>query len=113
MLLFVVARFTFGRATLTLPVVFVLARLAFTLRFALPFTLPFVFPLPFALALSFLLRGRLGLLSFALVFAFTFRLVVVSSSGVTVSDDSPAFVGRLMSIATVWPAFTTSPARGS
>ena len=103
MLPFVPARFT-----LMVPVVFVLVRFAFTARLTLPFTARFVFPfvlalpLAFPLAFALVFRGRLGLFSFAFVFAFALRLAfVVSSSGVTVSDDSPAFVGRLMSIATV------------
>lgn len=121
MLLFVLARFTFARGTLALLFVLVLgrfaliARLAFVLAFALTarFVFPFVLVLPFVLPFSFRFRGRLGLFSFAFVLALTLRFVLASSSGVTVSDDSPAFVGRLMSIATVWPAFTTSPARGN
>ena len=99
--MFVPARFT-----LMVPDVFVLVRFAFTARLMLPFTARFVFSfvlaLPFAFALALVFRGRLGLFSFALVFAFALRFAfVVSSSGVTVSGDSPAFVGRLMSIATV------------
>src|SRR5690349_8717823 len=105
MLLFVVARFTFARGTLALPlVVFALVRFAFAARFALPFTARLLLPFALALALSFvfLLRGRLGLFSFMFVLLLALRFAfVVSSSGVTVSDDSPALVGRLMSIATV------------
>ena len=120
MLPFVLTRFTFVRGTLMLPLVFVSVRFAFTARLVLPFTSRLVFPFALALPLTFPLafalvfRGRLGLFSFALVLALVLRFAfVVSSSGVTVSGDSPAFVGRLMSIATVWPAFTTSPARGN
>ena len=108
MLPFVTARFTLVRGTLMLPLVFVLVRFAFTVRLLFSFTTRFVFPFVFALLLAFpfalalVFRGRRGLFSFALVFAFTLRFAfVVSSSGVTVSDDSPAFVGRLISIATV------------
>ena len=75
----------------------------------------FVLPFAFAFALSFaflFLGGRFGL--FSLLFAAEFVLrFSVGSSGVTFSDDSPAFVGRLMSIATVCPVLTTSPARGN
>ena len=91
-----------------LTVVFALARFAFAGRLA--FAFPFVLPLALSFAFRFL--GRLGLFSFA-AFAFALRLLFVFSSGVTVSGDSPAFVGWLMSIATVWPVFTTSPARGN
>ncbi len=114
------ARLTFARGTLTLLLAFALGRFVFAARLMLPLTarltLPFVLPLPFALvSLAFLFRGRFGLFSFAfaLLFALRFALVLLSSSGVTVSGDSPAFAGRLMSIATVCPVFTTSPARGS
>ena len=98
----VIARFTFACGTLALPFVFALVRFAFTGRLALLFTARFVLPFALALALSFvfLFRGRLGLFSFAFVLTLRFAFVV-SSSGVTVSDDSPAFVGRLISIATV------------
>jgi hypothetical protein len=70
--------------------------LAFAGRFAFVFVLPFA--LPFAFALVFL--GFLGLFSFAFA-VFVLRLSFGSSSGVTVSGDSPAFAARLMSIATV------------
>lgn len=96
--------------TLPLPVVFALVRFAFAERLALAFA--FVLPLALALSFAFRFLGRLGLLSFAEL-AFALRLLFVSSSGVTVSGDSPAFVGRLMSMATVCPVFTTSPARGN
>ena len=110
MLLFVAARFTLARGTLALPLA--LVRFAFVVRFAFAFTARFALAfaarllLPFALALAlsfvFRFRGRFGLLSFTFLFVWALRFVfVVSSSGVTVSDDSPAFVGRLMSIATV------------
>jgi hypothetical protein len=66
----------------------------------------------FALSFAFRFLGRLGLLAFVEL-ELALRLLFVSSSGVTVSGDSPAFVGRLTSIATVCPVFTTSPARGN
>ena len=101
-------RFTFvrGRFALPFPVVFALVLFAFAVRLAFEFA--------FALALSFAFRflGRLGLFSFAEL-ELALRLLFVSSTGVTVSGDSPAFVGRLTSIATVCPVFTTSPARGN
>ena len=92
---------------------FVLVRFTFA-RFALIdlFVLPFVLPLAFAFSLVFLGFGRLGL--FSLVFAAELVLrFSAGSSGVTLSDDSPALTRRLMSIATVCPVFTTSPARGN
>ena len=72
--------------------------------------LPFAFALAFSFAFRFL--GRLGLLSLAEEFVLRF-VFALSSAGGTVSGDSPSFVARLMSIATVWPVFTTSPARGN
>jgi hypothetical protein len=96
-------RFTFARGVafaLTVPV-FVLVRFAFA-RFALIdlLVLPFVLPFAFAFSLVFLGRGRFGL--FSLVFADELVLrFSAGSSGVTFSDDSPAFVSRLMSMATV------------
>jgi hypothetical protein len=90
-------RFTLARGTST--------ELTFLFAFAagrllLAFRLLFELPLALAFALSFLFLGRRGLLSLAdeleLRFAFAF-----SSGGVTVSGDSPSFVGRLISIATV------------
>jgi hypothetical protein len=103
-------RFTFvrGRFALPLPTVFALVRFALAARFAFEFA----FVLPLALSFAFRFLGRFGLLSFAEL-AFALRLLFVFSSGVTVSGDSPAFVGRLISIATVCPVFTTSPARGN
>ena len=92
---------------------FVLVRFTFA-RFALIdlFALPFVLPLAFAFSLVFLGFGRFGL--FSLVFAAELVLrFSAGSSGVTLSDDSPALARRLMSIATVCPVFTTSPARGN
>ena len=92
---------------------FVLVRFTFA-RFALIdlFVLPFVLPLAFAFSLVFLGFGRFGL--FSLVFAAELVLrFSAGSSGVTLSDDSPALARRLMSIATVCPVFTTSPARGN
>ena len=96
-------RFTLLRGValaLTAPV-FAFARFALA-RFALVdlFVLPFVLPFAFAFSLVFLGRGRLGL--FSLVFAAELVLrFSAGSSGVTFSDDSPALVSRLMSIATV------------
>ena len=106
MLLFVTARLTFARGTLALPFVFAfrftVVVVRSTLLFAGRFVLPFALALAFALSFVFRLRGRFGLFSFAFVLALVLRFaLVVSSSGVTVSDDSPALVGRLMSIATV------------
>jgi hypothetical protein len=73
--------------------------------------------LAFALVLlfsfSFLFLGLRGRFSFAFAEAFVLRFSLESSTGVTVSGDSPSLAGRLMSIATVCPAFTTSPARGN
>ena len=93
--------------------VFVLVRFTFA-RFALIdlFALPFVLPLAFAFSLVFFGLGRFGL--FSLVFAAELVLrFSAGSSGVTLSDDSPALARRLMSIATVCHVFTTSPARGN
>ena len=102
----VAVRFTFvrGRFALPLPTVFAFVRFAFAVRLA--------FELALALSFAFRFLGRLGLLSFVEL-ELVLRLLFVSSSGVTVSGDSPAFVGRLTSIATVCPVFTTSPARGN
>lgn len=108
------ARFTFARGTLALPGVLAFFWFAFPFagRFALA-RFAFAFVLPFAFSLVFLGFGRLGLFSFPLdELALRFSLEL-SSSGVTVSGDSPSFAGRLMSIATVCPVFTTSPARGN
>src|SRR4051794_35666354 len=104
-------RFTLARGVtfaFGLTLVFTLARLTLIARFALMFAFAFAF----LLALSFTLRflGRLGLFSFADVFTLRFS---TGSSGVTCSGVSPSLVARLMSMATVWPVFTTSPARGS
>ena len=110
---FAFGRFTFARFAFALVV---LVRFAFTVvfalagRFAFAFGLAFAFALPFAFTFVFL--GRLGLFSFAFD-EFAGALAFAFSSGVTVSGDSPSFAGRLMSIATVWPVFTTSPARGN
>src|SRR5690349_20354934 len=99
MLLLMIARFTFARGTLALPVVFALVRFAFTARLTLPFTARLLLLFALALSLVFRLRGLLGLFSFVFALVLALRFVyVVSSSGVTVSDDSPAFVGRLMSM---------------
>lgn len=118
----VFARFAFARGTLALPIVLAFVRFAFALpfagrfalagRFAFAFLLPLAFVLPFAFSFVFLGFARLGLFSFVFD-EFAFRFSVAGSSGVTVSGDSPSLVGRLMSIATVCPAFTTSPARGN
>ena len=94
---------------LTLPALtFAAGRFALTGLFVLPFA--FLFPFAFALSLTFLFLGRFGLFSLALAAAFRFSL---GSSGVTVSGVSPALVARLRSMATVCPAFTTSPERGN
>ena len=108
----VLARVPFARGTLALPGVLAFAgrALAFAGRFAFAGRLAFAFVLPFSLV--FLGFGRLGLFSFPLD-EFVLRFSFVFSSGVTVSGDSPSFVGRLTSIATVCPVFTTSPARGN
>jgi hypothetical protein len=66
----------------------------FTLLLALPLTLPFAF------SLAFLFRGFRGF-SFAFEDVLALRFSLGSSAGVTVSGDSPSFVGRLTSIATV------------
>jgi len=82
-------------------------------RFALAglFVLLLLFELLlFALALVFLFLG-FGLLSLMVVEVFVLRLSV--STGLTVSEASPSFAARLMSMATVCPALTTSPGRGS
>ena len=103
----VTVRFTLGRGRFALPLL-AFARFAFAARLAFAFA----FVLPLALSFAFLFLGRLGLFSFA-EFEFARLVFVFSSAGGTVSGDSPSFVGRLMSIATVCPVFTTSPARGN
>ena len=83
------------------------------LAFALGDWLAFAFVFPFAF--PFVFFGFFGLFAFAFAFAFADVFVLrfsFDSSGVA-SGDSPALVGRLTSIATVCPAFTTSPARGN
>ena len=81
--------FTFGTPA------FAFGRLALAGLFVLPFALAFAF------SFAFLFRGgRLGLFSFRFAAEFVLRFSA-GSSGVTVSDDSPAFAARLMSIATV------------
>jgi hypothetical protein len=88
---------------------------AFAGRLLLAFLLPVLLltlPLPFTFSLAVLGLGRLGLLSFADEFVLRF-VFALSSAGGTGSGDSPSLVGRLRSIATVWPVFTTSPARGN
>jgi hypothetical protein len=72
---------------------FVVDRFAFVLVLALPFS--------FAFSLVFFGFGFLGLFSFSLPDAFVLRFSLGSSAGVTVSGDSPALAGRLISIATV------------
>ena len=91
--------FAFGRLTF---VRFSFVRFSFT-RFSFADRLAFVFvlALPFRLSFSFLGFGFRGLFSFALAEAFVLRFLLGSSAGVTVSGDSPALAGRLMSIATV------------
>lgn len=78
---------------------------AFTGRFAFAFAFAprfaFVLPLVLPFAFSFLFFGFLGLFSFALADEFVLRFSLDSSGVGTVSGDSPAFVGRLTSIATV------------
>ena len=80
---------------------FALTRFTFAGRVGLAFALPFAFAFAFALAFSFafLFLLRRGL--FSLAFKFALRFSVESSAGLTVSGVSPAFVGRLISIATV------------
>lgn len=106
--------FTFAGRALTLPrftfargVVFALtAALAFgRLMLAGRFVLLFAFLLPFAfvfeLAFSFVFLGR-GRRGRSLLFeAFVLLRLSDGSSGVTVSELSPSFAGRLMSMATV------------
>jgi hypothetical protein len=96
--------------------VFGLLAFAFAGRFAFPFALgdrlAFAFAFVFPFAFSFLFFGFLGLSSFAFDDEFVLRFSF-DSSGATASGDSPALAGRLTSIATVCPAFTTSPARGN
>jgi hypothetical protein len=105
-------RFTLPRGvafTFAAPV-FVFARLTLA-RFALIDL--FVLPLAFAFSLVFFGFGfGFGLFSLVFTAELTLRFSA-GSSGVTFSDDSPALARRLMSIATVCPVFTTSPARGS
>ena len=105
-------RFTFARGVaLTLTAAFAFGRFAFTALFAFAFALfEFAFVLPFSF--SFLFFGRLGLFSFRFAEAFVLRFSL-DSSGVTFSGVSPSLVGRLMSMATVCPVLTTSPARGN
>ncbi len=96
---------------LLLALTFAPARLAFASRLAL-----FAFPLPLSFLLVFLFR--FGLFSFALAdeesFAFPFSFALPGLlSLVAVSELSPSFAARLTSTATVWPPFTSSPARGN
>ena len=105
-----VVAFAFGRFTFAGRFVFVLLFvlrfvLLFVLRFVLLFELRFVFvlllTLPFVFSLAFRFFGFRGLLSFEFAEVFELRFSFGSSAGVTVSGVSPAFVGRLMSMATV------------
>lgn len=87
---------------------FVAGRLLFVLRFPV-----FAFEFSFAFLLVFLLR--LGLFSFAGAASFVFPFSAFSSGEASEAadmDDSPSLTARLISIATVWPVFTTSPPRG-
>ena len=93
--------FTFGTPA------FALGRFTFAGRFVLPFAFAFAFSFAFLF-----LGGLFGLFSFLFAADVALRFSV-DSSGVTLSGDSPAFVGRLISIATVCPVLTTSPARGN
>ena len=104
---------TSGRFTLLRGVVLTLPAAAFALG-RLTFAALFVLPLAFALAFSlvFFGRGFFGLFSLLLDVEFVLRFSA-GSSGVTLSGVSPSLVARLMSIATVWPALTTSFARGN
>ena len=86
-------RFALPFAPLRFAFAFAFAGLAFAFAFVLPFLLPFAF--------SFWFLGFLGLFSFAFAFALVFRFSLASSTGVTVSGDSPSLAGRLTSIATV------------
>ena len=97
-----VFRFTFGRAVLFAfsPAAFAFGLFALAGLLAFAGRFAFVFVLPFALPFAFAFLGFLGLFSFAFA-VFVLRLSFGSSSGVTVSGDSPAFAARLMSIATV------------
>ena len=99
-------RFTLGRGVTFALSTFAFGLLAFAFagRFAFGFALAlagrfaFAFVLPFAF--SFLFFGFLGLFSFAFADEFELRFSL-GSSGLTVSGDSPALIGRLTSIATV------------
>lgn len=83
----------------TLAFVFLFA-FTFAGRLLLVFLLPvLLLALPFAFSFVFLGLGRLGL--FSLAFEFGLRFAFAFSSAGMVSGDSPCFVGRLMSIATV------------
>ena len=102
-------RFTLARGVaFTLAAAFAFGRLVLTGLFELAFAL---FALVLAFSFSFLFLGRLGLFSLRFeVFVLRFSL---DSSGVTFSGVSPSLAARLMSIATVCPALTTSPGRGN
>ena len=109
---FVAARFTFARGTLELAFLGFTFAFPFAGRFAFAARFAFAFVFPLAFSFVFLGFGRLGLFSLD-VDEFVLRFSLGVSSGVTVSGDSPSLVGRLISIATVCPVFTTSPARGN
>jgi hypothetical protein len=97
---------------------------ALTGRFVLP---PFMFLFVLVRRFAFALRLLLFELLFALLFVFLLRLGLFSfpsfvfagvasgelSGTVTTSELSPSFTPRLISMATVWPALTTSPPRGN
>lgn len=89
-------------------VLFVAGRFVFPLRFPV-----LAFAFSFAFLLVFLLR--LGLFSFAAAASFVFWFGGFSSRVLcgTASEDSPSLTVLLMSMATVWPVLTTSPARGN
>src|SRR6266516_3210903 len=97
--------------------VLLLTTLKLAFRFPLaPARLPFM--LPFALPFAFLFAtfGFMGLFSFKLSDAALFSLSAGLVGVGTASPDvtvSPSFAARLISTATVWPAFTISPAPGS
>lgn len=80
-----------------------LGRFAFGVRFALAdlLALLLLFALAFAFSFSFLFLGRFGRFSLELAFAEEFEFRFSDSGGCTVSEASPAFAARLMSIATV------------
>ena len=112
---FELARLVLERGVkLLLSIVFAfgLAEFAFGVRLALADLFEFVLLFELLLfELVFLFLGGFGLFSFSLLEVFVF--LFSGSTGFTVSEASPSFAARLMSIATVCPALTTSPGRGS